>query len=91
VHEVFFHEVAVFPDRLLHGLEDHALGPYLLQNGLVHDLGVHLGPEACQGLLLRLGEAQSVERLFDLLGELVPAFHQLHGAGVVGHLVEIDL
>ncbi len=89
LHEVVLNP-RVLPDRAVHAREDDALGADLLQHGPVHDLRVHLGPQAGQGPLLGLGELQGLERAADLVGEVLPPLHGLHRPGVVGEVREIE-
>jgi len=88
------HEVALDPrvlaDRGVHAREDDPLGADRVEEGPVHDLGVDLGPQPGESLLLGLGKAQGSERAADLVGEVLPAFDGLHRAGVVGEVGEVE-
>ena len=62
----------VLRNRLVHPQEDHALLRQVLADVVVHHLGVVLRPGACQERLLRLRDAQLVERVLDVLRNVVP-------------------
>ena len=59
---------------------------------MVHDLAVVLRTDAGQELALRLRDAQPLERLLDLVGDVVPGLlFALRRLAVVHDLVEVDL
>ena len=70
----------------------HALGLELLVDLVVDDLGLVLGADAGEELALGLGDAELVEGVLDVLGDLVPARAALlGGADEVVDVVEVDL
>ena len=76
----------------VHVGEDHALLLELLVHLVVDDLGLVLGADAGEELALRLGDAEPVEGVLDVLGDLVPvAAVLLRGADEVVDVVEVDL
>ena len=76
----------------VHVLEDHALLLEVLAHLVVDDLGLVLGADARQELALGLGDPEPVERLLDVLGNVVPgALGALGGAHEVVDVVEVDL
>ena len=78
--------------RRVHVGEDHALGLELLVDLVVDGLGLVLGADAGEELALRLGDAELVEGVLDVLGDLVPAaLALLGGADEVVDVVEVDL
>ena len=71
--------------------DDAELGELFL-DGVVDDLGVVLRADAGQELALGLGDAELLERLLDLLGDVVPGLlFAFGGLAVVDDLVEVDL
>ena len=59
---------------------------------VVDDLGLVLRADAGEELALGLGDAEAVERLLDVLGDVVPgALGALGGADEVVDVVEVDL
>ena len=89
---VLAHDVLVLAQRGVHVHEDHALLLEVLADLVVDDLGLVLGADAGQELALRLGDAEPVEGLLDVLGHLVPAAAVLlRGADEVVDVVEVDL
>jgi len=62
----------VLLDGLVHVAEDDAFLLPALLHVLVDDLGLVLGADAGQGVLLGLRNPQLVEGVFDLVGELRP-------------------
>ena len=78
--------------RGVHVGEDHALGLELLVDLVVDDLGLVLGADAGEELALGLGDAEPVEGVLDVLGDLAPvAAVLLGGADEVVDVVEVDL
>ena len=76
----------------VHVGEDHALRLELLVDLVVDDLGLVLGADAGEELALRLGDAEPVEGVLDVLGDLAPvAAVLLGGADEVVDVVEVDL
>ena len=59
--------------RLIGVEEDDALVLEVLLEAVVDDLGLVLRADAGEELLLGLGDAQPVERVLDVLGDVVPA------------------
>jgi hypothetical protein len=58
----------VLAQRRVHVGEDHALGLELLVDLVVDDLGLVLGADAGEEFALRLGDAEPVEGVLDVLG-----------------------
>ena len=78
--------------RGVHVGEDHALGLELLVDLVVDDLGLVLGADAGEELALGLGDAEPVEGVLDVLGDLGPvAAVLLGGADEVVDVVPVDL
>ena len=78
--------------RRVHVGEDHALGLELLVDLVVDDLGLVLGADPGEEFALRLGDAEPVEGVLDVLGDLAPvAAVLLRGADEVVDVVEVDL
>ena len=76
----------------VHVGEDHALLLELLVHLVVDDLGLVLGADAGQELALGLGDAEAVEGVLDVLGDLAPvAAVLLRGADEVVDVVPVDL
>ena len=85
-------EVLVLAQRGVHVHEDDALGLELLVDLVVDDLGLVLRADAGEELALGLGDAEAVEGLLDVLGDVVPrALGALGGAHEVVDVVEVDL
>ena len=71
--EVLAHQIRVFAHRGVGVHEDHALVLQLLLDGVVDDLGLVLGGHAGdQTLLLRLGDAQTVVGVPDVVRQILP-------------------
>src|ERR671917_2148580 len=71
--------------------DDAALLPLLLQ-GVVDDLGLVLGAHAGERLALRLRDAELLERVLDVVRDVVPgAALVLHRADVVVDLLEVQV
>ena len=66
-------EVLVLAQSGVHVGEDHALGLELLVHLVVDGLALVLGADAGEELALGLGDAELVEGVLDVLGDLVPA------------------
>ena len=78
--------------RGVHVHELDALCLELLVHLVVDDLGLVLGADAGEELLLGLGDAELVEGVLDVLGDVVPAgLGPLGGADEVVDVVEVDL
>ena len=76
----------------VHVGEDHALLLELLVHLVVDDLRLVLGADAGEELALGLGDAEAVEGVLDVLGDLGPvAAVLLRGADEVVDVVEVDL
>ena len=89
---VLAHEVLVLAQGGVHVGEDHALGLELLVDLVVDDLGLVLGADPGEELALRLGDAEAVEGVLDVLGDLAPvAAVLLGGADEVVDVVPVDL
>ena len=89
--EVLPEDVRVLLERLVGAHEHDAQLGQLLLDGVIHDLGVVLRPDARQELALGLGDAQPLERLLDLVRHVVPGLLlALGGLAVVDDLVEVD-
>ena len=89
---VLAHEVLVLAQGGVHVGEDHALLLELLVHLVVDDLGLVLGADAGEELALRLGDAEPVEGVLDVLGDLGPvAAVLLGGADEVVDVVPVDL
>ena len=85
-------EVLVLAQRGVHVGEDHALGLELLVDLVVDDLGLVLGADAGEELALGLGDAEAVEGVLDVLGDLGPvAAVAVRGADEVVDVVPVDL
>ncbi len=85
-------EVLVLAKGGVHVGEDHALGLELLVDLVVDGLGLVLGADAGEELALGLGDAEAVEGVLDVLGDLAPAaLAALGGADEVVDVVEVDL
>ncbi len=89
---VLAHQVLVLAQRRVHVGEDHALGLELLVDLVVDDLGLVLGADAGEEFALRLGDAEPVEGVFDVLRDLAPVAAVLLGsADEVVDVVPVDL
>ena len=76
-------------EPVLDGIEDHSLRGPLLLEGVVHHLGLVLCADTGQDLLLRLGDAQALERVLDIVRNVVPgAFHLLLRLHIEVDLIE---
>ena len=90
--EVLAHEVLVLAQARVHVHEDHALLLEVLAHLVVDDLGLVLGADAGEELALGLGDAEAVEGLLDVVGDVVPrALGALGGAHEVVDVVVVDL
>jgi hypothetical protein len=63
----------------------------LLLGLVVHDLGLVLGADAPEVVLLGLRNAQLVPRRLDVIGHVIPGLHLVHRLYVVEDVVEVDL
>jgi hypothetical protein len=89
--EVLLEDLRVFLEALVGAHEDDADLGQLLLDGVVDDLRVVLGADAGEELPLRLGDAETLERLLDLLRDVVPRLlFPLGRLAVVDDLVEVD-
>jgi hypothetical protein len=71
--------------------EEHALLLEILADAVVHDLRVVLRTHAGEEFALSLRNAETVERLLDGIGDVVPRpAHLLDGLDVVINIVEIE-
>ena len=85
-------DVLVLTQRGVHVHEDHALLLEVLVDLVVDDLGLVLGADAGQELALGLGDPEPVERVLDVLRDVVPgALGALGGADEVVDVVVVDL
>ena len=76
----------------VHVLEDHALLLEVLADLVVDDLRLVLRADAGEVLPLGLGDAELVERVLDVVGDLVPGAALLLGrAHEVVDVLEVDL
>src|SRR5438128_157672 len=76
----------------VHVLEDHALGLQVFLELVVDDLGLVLGADAGQVVLLRLWDAELVPGVLDLRRQVLPGVGLLLGrADVIEDVVEVDL
>ena len=90
--DVLADEVLVLAQRGVHVHEDDALGLELLVDLVVDRLGLVLRADAGEELALGLRDAEAVEGLLDVLGDVVPrALGALGGAHEVVDVVEVDL
>ena len=90
--EVLLDDLRVLAQALVHAHEDHADLAELLADGVVDDLRVVLGADAGEELALRLGDAQLLERLLDLVGHVVPGLLLALGRlAVVDDLAEVEV
>ena len=74
-------------EAVLDGIEDDPRVLPLLPERVVHHLGLVLGAHAGEDLTLRLGDAELLEGVLDLVGHVVP--RPLHA--VLRADVEVDL
>ena len=75
----------------LHIGVDHTLGCHLGPDVVVHQLGVILGAYAGQRLALRLGDAQPLKGVLDVLGHVFPVIlHFGVGPDVGGDMVDVQ-
>ena len=90
--EVLLEEVLVLAQRGVGVEEEHALLLEVLADLVVDDLGLVLrGDAGDEALLLRLGDAELVVGVLDVLGQLVPGGRLLlGGAHEVLDVVEVD-
>ena len=88
---VLAHEVLVLAQPGVHVHEHHALLLEVLAHLVVDDLGLVLRAHAGQELALRLGDAEPLERVLDVLGHVIPRLAGLlGGAHEVVDVVEVD-
>ncbi len=89
--EVLADDVLVLTERGVHVHEDHALGGELLVDLVVDGLRLVLGADAGEELALGLGDPELVERVLDVLGNVVPGLlGAVGGADEVVDVVEVD-
>ncbi len=72
-HEVLLDKVLMLLDGFIHVAEDNALFLPLLLHVLVDDLGLVLGTDAGKRLALRFRNPQLLERVLDVVRQVVPA------------------
>ncbi len=90
--EVLAHEVLVLAQARVHVHEHDALLLEVLADLVVDDLGLVLGADAGEELALRLGDAELVEGVLDVLGDVVPGLRGLlGGADEVVDVVVVDV
>jgi len=93
-HEVFFDELFVLLDGLVHVTEDDAFLLPAFLHVLVDDLRFVLGADAREGVLLGFRNAQLVESVLNLLWEVLPVLRAAAclnvGTDVGDNLVDID-
>src|SRR5438067_6062441 len=90
--EVLLHDVGMFAKRRTHVAEQDAHRVQLVLDLVVHDLGLVLGRDTAQVLLLRLGDSQLVPRSPDVLRQVLPRLGLLLGrADEVIDVVEVDV
>ena len=89
--EVLLDELLVLAQPRVHVEEDHALLGQLLLQVVVDDLGLVLGADAGEVLLLRLGDAELVPGVLDVGRQVLPGLGLLLGRlDVVVDVVEVD-
>ena len=89
--EVLLHELLVLAQPRVHVEEEHALLLELLLDLVVDDLGLVLGADPGEVLLLRLGDAELVPRVLDVGRQVLPRVDLLLGRlDVVEDVVEVD-
>ena len=93
VAEVLLDDVRVLAQPGVHVQEDDALLLEVLADRVVDDLGLVLGRDTRQELALGLGDAQLVEGVLDIGGNVVPGLlgAALTRAHVVEDVLEVDL
>ena len=90
--EVLPEQVGVLLEPVLDGLEDHPLLLPLLAQRVVYHLRLVLGSHAGENLTLRLRNAELLERVLDLVRDIVPrVFHSILRTDVEVDLVQIEL
>ena len=90
--EVLLDELRVLAQAGVHVEEDHALLLEVLLQRVVDDLGLVLGADAGEELLLGLGDAEPVEGVLDVGRHVVPGLALLLGRlQVVEDVLEVDL
>ena len=78
-------------ERVLDGRVDDALLGDLLAHVVVHDLGVVLCADACEALALGLGDAEALEGVLDVFGDVVPVLRLLGlGRDVRRDVIEVE-
>ncbi len=90
-HEMGLDDIFVlFQCRIKIRIDDALLHQFVL-DAVVDDFRVVLGADAGQGCLLRFGDAQAVERIFDIVGNVIPVgFHLCVRADVSDDIVHIE-
>ena len=92
VPDVLLDDVLVLAQSRVHVEEDHALRLEVRLELVVDDLGLVLGADAGEVLLLRLGDSELVPGVEDLGREVLPLVDLLLGRpNVVVDVVEVDL
>ena len=84
-HEILLNDIAVLLQRRLHIRIHNALLHERLLDRVVDHLGVILCTDPRERRFLRLGNPQTVERILDVLGHLVPVPNHLRVRAHIGH------
>ena len=84
-HKVPLNNIAVLLECRLHIRVDDPLLYERLLNRVIDHLGVVLCSDACERGLLRLGNPQTVKRILDVLGNLIPVADHLRIRTDIGH------
>ena len=92
LHEVLAHHLGIGTgERALHVRVHHALGRHLVLDVMVNQLGIVLRPHPGQRFLLRLGDAQPLKGILDVLGHLRPlGLHIRIGADVGDDVIHVQ-
>ncbi len=92
VPEVLLDELLVLAQPGVHVEEEDALGLEILLELVVDDLGLVLGTDAGQVVLLSLGDAEPVPCVLDVRRQIFPGLRLLLGRpDVIEDAVEVDL
>lgn len=90
--EPFLDDLRVLAKTTVHVEEDYSLLLEVFANRMVDGLGLVLGRDAGEPLLLGLGNAQLLEGVTDVLGDVIPILlRAFAGAQEVADVVEINL
>ena len=82
VAEVLLDELLVLPQAGVHVEEEDALVLEVLLELVVDDLGLVLRADAGEVLLLGLGDAEAVERVLDVVRDVVPGIRAFSSVGL---------